>query len=374
MKAKQNTKCNYPQCTHGGMIYPGQEMTWNRKAMGQRYHVDCFTAMTGGGYVIKCSKCGGDARVPFAPKPGTEGTLLCLPCYKASKGYKATESKPVAVTFPVVEDIVLEDEIIIEETVIDDGELRHFLYPVLKHYVAIRQHVYLWSAPGSGKSHVARQIAAEFELQFRYVSVNPQSPVSLLLGYMDANGIYRESGLFACWRDGGVFLFDELDNCSSSVLTILNGMLASNEGEFPCGMVPRHKDFVFIGTGNTTGRGGDWQYPERRKIDEASLDRLSFVRWDYDLKLELNLALGCNPKATQWVEWVQAVRKFASNKANGIKGGVYATPRSSMAGAKDLVLLRSGVTVAELAERHCFKGLDSDTVARIIANCPLPRI
>ncbi len=345
MKAKQTMQCSYDLCPHGKTIRQGEEITWNRSTRGERYHVDCFVSAKG--------------MSAYAPVKHTNGTGT------VSKAEAAIDLGIDLSALEVIETVEL----------VEEKELRHYLYPLLKHYVKARQHVYLWGAPGSGKSYVAAQIASELGLDFRYISVNPQSPASLLLGYMDANGIYRQSGLFEMWRDGGVFLFDEQDNCSSSLLTVLNGMLASKLASFPCGMVPRHKDFVFIGTGNTTGRGGDWQFPERRKIDEASIDRLAFIQWDYDCALELGLALKINPDATAWVEWIQAVRGYCGVKANGVKGGIYATPRSSMAGAMDLLMHgKKFFSISEVAQRHVFKGADSDTVARILANVPLPRI
>lgn len=353
MQAKQNHPCAYKLCPHGSMILQGQEITWNRRAnTGERYHVDCFVAVKG--------------LSSYAPAKRDEGK---------------------AVSFTV--DSFGEIELIEETVAVSSPKMRHYLYPLLKHYVDVRQHCYLWGAPGSGKSHVARDIAKELGLEFSFVSVNPQSPASLLLGYMDAHGIYRESELFKRWRDGGVFLFDEQDNCSSSLLTILNGMLSSSEGSFPFGMCPRHPDFIFVGTGNTTGRGGDWQFPERRKIDEASIDRLAFLPWGYDEALEMFLAAGVDAqraeisfskrevsesKKVAWVQWIQAVRRYCSDKANGVKGGIYATPRSSMGVVKDLCYLGSSLfSSAEIAERHVFKGADKDLVSRIVANCPLPR-
>ena len=336
MNAKEITNCDYALCPHGNRIRIGEEITWNRKVSGTRYHVDCFVAVKGLG--------------AYAPvKRENEGKGITITSFD---------------DFPEVEVVV--------ET--PCTELRHFLYPLLAHYVGVRQHVYLWGAPGAGKSFVAKQIAKALGLNFSFVSVNPQSSSSLLLGYMDANGVYRESELFKRWRDGGVFLFDEQDNCSSSLLTILNGMLASDEASFPCGMVPKHSDFIFVGTGNTTGRGNDWQFPERRKIDEASIDRLAFIKWEYDNLLEVSLVADCKHGAV-WAGWIQSVRAYCSNKANGIKGGVYASPRAIMAGVKDLALLgRPFFSLGEIADRHVFKGADADIVARVLANCPLPRL
>ena len=339
MIAKQKARCDYAGCKHpNGMILPGQEITWNRKVAGSRYHVDCFVAWKG------------------------------LDEYNPA-------SRTVTPSEPTTIDLELEDFKPVKAPVAEVKPLRHFQYWILAHYVATRQHTYLWGSPGAGKSHVARQIAGELGLEFSFISVNPQSPASLLMGYMAHDGVtYHQSELYKRWKDGGVFLFDELDNCSSSLLTTLNGMLASDVANFPCGMVPKHPDFVFIGTGNTTGRGGDWQFPERRKIDEASLDRLVFIKWEYDTVLETSFVASI-PNGPKWAKWVQTVREYCANKANGIKGGVYASPRAIISGAKDLAMVGNQYfSIEGVAERHVFKGLDKDTVARIVANCPLPRL
>lgn len=337
MKAKETVKCDYDLCPHGRQIRVGEEITWNRKQAGTRYHVDCFVAAKG------------------------------LSAYAPIK--REDEGRAVAISFNSFDDT----EIVIDEAPLEPEELKHYLYPLLAHYIGIRQHVYLHGAPGAGKSYVCGQIAKAMGLDFRFVSVNPQSPASKVEGYMDATRIFHEVGLFKCWRDGGVFLFDELDNCSASLLTTLNTMLAGESAEFPCGPVPKHKDFVFIGAGNTTGRGGDWQYPERRKIDEASIDRLAFIKWEYDEVLEVKFVENVR-NGVAWAKWVQAVRRYCGNKANGIKGGIYTSPRGIKGGAADLYMIgKSFFSVEEIAERHVFKGADRDIVTRIVANCPLPR-
>lgn len=252
---------------------------------------------------------------------------------------------------------------------------KHKCYPELLYRMSQRQSVYIYGPMGSGKSHAAEQAAAALGLTYAYTSLNPQSPASLLMGFIDAQGRYVETDFYRAYKNGGAFCLDEYDNGSSSLYTSLNSALANGHCSFPCGMIERHPDFVLIATGNTTGRGGDWQYPERRKIDESCLDRLKFIAWDYDVQLE-NSIVSRLSDATQitapWVAFVRKVREYVNRRENGIKGGVYATPRAIFTGCDDLV--NSPLSVENIADANVFKGLDKDTRVRILNACPLPTI
>lgn len=251
----------------------------------------------------------------------------------------------------------------------------HKCYPTLLYFLSRRRHVYIYGPMGSGKSHAAQQAAEALGLDYAYVSLNPQSPASLLTGFIDAQGRYVRTKFRDCYENGGVFCIDELDNSSPSLLTTLNSALANGHSAFPDGMIERHANFVLVSTGNTTGRGGDWQYPERRKVDEATLDRLAFIAWEYDERLENSIVarISSDVRAMSlWVGFVRKVREYVNRRENGIKGGVYATPRSVFAGCDDVV--NSSLTVEAIADATVFKGLDKDTKARILAMCPLPVI
>ena len=250
----------------------------------------------------------------------------------------------------------------------------HYQFKRLLNLVQRRRHTYLVGPMGSGKSHAAEQIANSLGLYYAYVSLNPQSSSSLLMGFIDAQGRYVSTEFYNCYKNGGLYNIDELDNCGSSLLTTLNSAIANGSCAFPCGIVKKHPNFVLCATGNTDGRGGNWQYPERRKIDEATLDRLTFVDWQYDEALENSIVanIGTGAIVAPWVSFIRRVRKFVCQKENGIKGGVYATPRSMFAGADDLV--NSDFTVADIADSLVFKGLDKDVKTRILNVCPLPVI
>ena len=183
--------------------------------------------------------------------------------------------------------------------------------PQLLYLLSKRHHVYLYGGPGGGKSTAAKQAADALGIQFGYISLNPQTPDSRLMGYMDATGNYRETLFHKLYRDGGVFCIDEMDNASASLLTTLNSCLENGHGAFPNGMIPRHENFVVVATGNTAGRGANPQFPDRRPFDCAFSERFTFIEWDYDQQLEEAITMAINPKATDWLKWIRNVRTYA---------------------------------------------------------------
>jgi len=229
-----------------------------------------------------------------------------------------------------------------------------------------REHAYCWGPPGSGKSTGAQHAAKALSMDYAYISLNPQTPESRLLGFIDANGVYRPTPFRRIYEQGGVFCIDELDNASPSLLTTLNGCLENGTAAFPDKMVDCHEDFVVVATGNTSGRGGDQFFPERRPFDAAFAERFSFLYWDYDEALERQIALSFNPNADVWVDWIQKVRQYC--KQNIIRLTV--SPRASIKGAKQTRIKSQNPTT--LAERVLFKGLHKDDKNRIIQNCGEP--
>jgi hypothetical protein len=257
------------------------------------------------------------------------------------------------------------------EPVTIDGA--HASMPRLIDRIQRRKNVYLYGLPGSGKSTAARMAATALGLEYGYISLNPQTPDNRLLGFMDLNPggdapIYRETVFFRCYTKGGVFCIDELDNASASLLTTLNGMIENGHGAFPCGVLPRHKDFVLVATGNTAGRGGDVMFPERRAFDAAFSERFCFIRWEYDLALEEALTIGRNQKAGAWLQWVRDVRAFCLKE----RIRQFFSPRCSFTGAE--LLMDKGNAISDVAEEIGFRGLSEDLKARILAAHPLPSV
>ena len=201
----------------------------------------------------------------------------------------------------------------------------HLHAPLLKAALMADVPVWLYGEAGSGKSTAAEQMADELDLSFRSISLGPSTSKADLMGYRDATGEYRSTAYRETYEDGGVFLFDEIDNAHPSVLTILNNSIANNQGEFPDKRISRHDDTRFIAAANTIGRGATAEYVGRTPIDAATIDRFAFVPMDIDPELEEALVLGDQvrnsyvdissggvPNAREWLAVVRAHREAVS--------------------------------------------------------------
>jgi MoxR-like ATPase len=232
------------------------------------------------------------------------------------------------------------------------------------------ENAYLYGPPGSGKTTGAAQAAKALGLAYGYISLNPQTADSRLVGFLDAQGRFTEPLFYKLYTEGGVFCIDEMDNASGSMLTALNGALENGHAAFPNGMAAKHEDFRLVGTGNTPGMGPMPGHPERRAWDSATPERFAFVYWPYDEALEQKLTLAANPGAKSWLQWVRKVRKYAKDRHIGL----VVSPRASIKGAK---LAKAGIyrTAEDLADAVLFKWrIDPGTREAILAACPLPTV
>lgn len=212
---------------------------------------------------------------------------------------------------------------------------------------------FLVGPAGSGKTTLAEQIAGILKRPF-YMAARVTSEYKLV-GFVDANGKTVRTQFREAYENGGVFLFDEVDASDPDALTAFNAALANGYGDFPDGMVKRHKDFVAIAAGNTFGRGADRQYVGRNQLDAATLDRFQTYDVEYDEQLELTLA-----GDAEWTKWVQKVRKAID--AEKVRHVV--SPRASISGAK---LLAAGMDRAKVEASCVWKGLDEAQKNRVIA-------
>jgi MoxR-like ATPase/cytochrome c553 len=241
----------------------------------------------------------------------------------------------------------------------DVGRQHHCFDKILK-LVQRRKKIMLIGPAGSGKTTVCMNVAKALDLPFEFTPVNPMTTKTDLLGYMDANGRYVETALYRAYKNGGVFLLDEVDAANPAVLTTLNSLLENGVGSFPCGKVERHKDFIAIAAGNTFGRGADRIYIGRNQLDGATLDRFVNLVFDYDEKLERDIALsrGDDEAAVNaWVDKVQALRHAAFD----LKERVVISPRASIEGAD----LLDCFDQSELLDMLVWKGIGGDIRQKI---------
>jgi len=236
--------------------------------------------------------------------------------------------------------------------------------------------VMLIGPAGSGKTTACHAVADALGIEFYAFSVGMQTTKSDLLGYMDAMGHYIASVLFKAYRDGGLFLLDEVDAGNSNVLTILNAMLANGSYIFPNGeRVSRHEDFVCFAAANTYGLGGDRAYIGRNQLDAATLDRFVSVDFGYDEALE-RIISGGTPKggkaikiggatcgADEWIDRVQAYRAAAAEVMGTERDvRIVVSPRASQ---KGVLLLAAGFGLDQVEDMLVWKGTSKAIVQKI---------
>lgn len=159
---------------------------------------------------------------------------------------------------------------------------------------------FLVGPAGTGKSTLAMEACRElFSIEgdlnavvksgkFAQISFSPDTVSADMLGFTDVNGIFHETDIIRVFRDGGLILFDEMDDADASLLVKLNTMLANRVIPIPGGVVTQNKDCYIVGTANTYGKGGNSMYVGRSRLDGATLDRwkMATINIEYDVNLE----------------------------------------------------------------------------------------
>jgi len=330
-------RCCY--CQHP--IELGQDATWPR--MGETYaaHQSCFTANHGDWSTYKAPKTEVTPAIPTT----------------------TIEVEPTSDTSDFVEPVVLVPQMC--ETIYDSVYI----------LISARIPVYIYGPAGCGKSHMCEVAAQRLGMDFRSISLNVMTMPSALLGFIDANGVYRSTDFRKVWETGGVFLVDEMDNASGNLLTTLNSGLANGYIAFPDGLIRRHVDCEIVASGNTTGRGKTAQYISRQTLDAATLDRFVYLSHGYDADLELTLARCESPnghcsghvsyvectdvaKRVAWTKLVQRVRQNAVT--HGLQ--VVVSMRPIVVGCK----LLHHYTASSLLEMLVLKGTDGDSKAKLL--------
>ena len=215
--------------------------------------------------------------------------------------------------------------------------------------------IYVYSAPGAGKTRMTKDIAACIGgLPYYAFPCGPTATEGKMLGFNNiANGTFVAGWLYKAFRDGGLVALDEIDLADASVLGACNSI--ENE-EFTFGngeCVQRHKDFHLIAFANTIGTGATGGFV-RNKLDAATLNRFTHVKLEYDEDLERGVFGN-----SDWASYVIKVREYVTKNCNG---SIYITPRATRKGA---AYLATGHTPAEVADMVLF-GLCSPEVKQTI--------
>jgi hypothetical protein len=258
------------------------------------------------------------------------------------------------------------------------NELMHNKLPLVMAGVRAGVPLFLSGDAGAGKTTMCKQIARLLKRDFFFTgAINSEYK---LTGFIDAQGRIVSTAFIRAFKEGGIFLFDEIDASLPAAVLPFNAATANRIADLPEGIVEAHPDFVAIAAGNTTGRGADRLYVGRMQQDAAVLDRYALVNIDIDEALEAALVGAPRPHgsplpatvkpitdaataqmtAAQWVERVRKCRAAAQHH----KLRHIVSPRATVNGAK---LLAAGWSWAEVEEACLYKGLDNDARVKLAA-------
>lgn len=257
-------------------------------------------------------------------------------------------------------------------------EVMHNRLPLVVAGVKAGVPLFLSGDAGAGKTTLCKQVAKILERPFYFTgAINSEYK---LTGFIDAQGRIVSTAFIKAFKEGGLFLFDEIDGSLPGAVLPFNAAVANRMADLPEGIVEAHPDFVAIAAGNTTGRGPDRLYVGRMQQDAAVLDRYALLNVDIDEGLEAALVGAPRPanaplpatvtpmtdaEQVQQIArlWVERVRK-ARSAAQAHKLRHIISPRATLNGAK---LLAAGWAWAQVEESCLFKGLDSDSRAKLAA-------
>ena len=173
-----------------------------------------------------------------------------------------------------------------------EGEILHEQFDTICKFVANNEPVFLTGQAGTGKNVLCQQVAKALGLDFYFTNAVTQE--YKITGFTDAMGVFHETQFYKAFKNGGLFMLDEMDASIPEVLIILNAAIANRYFDFPApiGYVEAHPNFRVVSAGNTYGLGANYDYVGRNQLDMASLDRFAMVRVDYSKAIELKVANG----------------------------------------------------------------------------------
>jgi len=232
--------------------------------------------------------------------------------------------------------------------------------------------VWLWGAPGAGKTHLARQLAECLGVKPYVMSIDETTTANKLLGFQNlVSGDFVKGWLYEPYKTGGLVMIDEIDTGNPGIIAGLNALLANSHYLFPNGeTVERHAGFRVIAAANTNGTGAVAGFTARQRLDAATLNRFAVVEFRYDEVLETLLACGVEgdvdpwrpgkpadeSECVKWVSWVQRLRKDFGKH-------VLISPRASLLGVR---ALRAGIPAREVADALVFALCAADTMRAMV--------
>lgn len=167
-----------------------------------------------------------------------------------------------------------------EREISPDG--KHVLFGYVLLLVENRVPVMLIGPPGTGKSHIAEQVADFLDLKYGETPMSSGASRSDLLGRhtINAEKPFIPAEHTERYSAGGVFNFEEIDRSDPSVLIVMHNALArktlynSISGETHT----KSADYAAVSTANSFGLGANRQTTTGERLDSATLDRFRMGR------------------------------------------------------------------------------------------------
>lgn len=239
------------------------------------------------------------------------------------------------------------------ERKVEFDEVLHEKFETVLKFVQMNEPVFLTGAAGTGKNVICKQVAKTLGLDFYFSNAVTQE--YKITGFTDAMGVFQESQFYKAFKNGGLFMLDEIDASIPEVLVILNAAIANRYFDFPApiGYVEAHEAFRVVAAGNTFGTGATYQYVGRNQLDAASLDRFAMVRIDYSLDIEKSVALG----DMSLVTFAREFRKAASTA--GIQTVV------SYRSIGRIAKMQAVMSLEEVMTACLLKGMEKDDIRMI---------
>ena len=216
---------------------------------------------------------------------------------------------------------------------------------------------YLVGPSGTGKTKSVKQFGELIGLpvyNLGYVKDENET----VLGYRDINGNFVKTNFYDIYKNGGIIFLDEVDNSLSNALIILDNFVDTlkydpflfNNGE----IIKPNDNLVVVLAGNTYGDGTSEQYTEREKQSDATMDRVEFIKYDYDSKVEEKIMENC----LDFYEFAIAYRESYKERLNAD----VITYRALISAKADL---ENGIDVSEPLERRFIKNIKRETLTAL---------
>lgn len=239
----------------------------------------------------------------------------------------------------------------------DKNEVYHQSMDDLAEQVFLGKTPYLVGPSGVGKTKSVEQFGKLIGLpvyNLGYVKDENET----ILGYYDINGNFVKTNFYDIYKNGGIIFFDEVDNSLSNALIIMDSVVDTvgyktflfKNGE----RLEPSENLVIVLAGNTYGDGTSEQYTEREKQSDATMDRIEFVKYDYDPKVEAKMMENC----LDFHEFAVAYRESYKERLNAD----VITYRALISAKMDI---ENGIDVSKPLERRFIKNIKRETLVAL---------